>query len=63
MNANSEREYFNQLLQKAENYNIFWDESEYDIIGLEQEIDYYKRSIYEADQILRRDYYENLGVI
>lgn len=63
MNANSESEYFNQLLQKAANYNIYWDKSDYDVVGLEQEIDYYERSAYEAEQSLKRSYYHNLGII
>lgn len=50
------------LLSQAEELGIAWDESEYDVVGLQQEIEYSERSEYEARGDLYNSYYANVGV-
>ena len=50
------------LLSQAEELGIDWDESEYDVVGLQQEIEYSERSEYEDRSDLYGSYYANVGV-
>lgn len=50
------------LLSQAEELGVAWDESEYDVVGLQQEIEYSERSEYEARGDLYNSYYANVGV-
>lgn len=50
------------LLSQAEELGVAWDVSEYDVVGLQQEIEYSERSEYEARGDLYNSYYANVGV-
>lgn len=52
-------ENYEELLAKADEYNIAWDLSEYDPVGLEQEIEYCIRSGMEEARDLHRYYYDS----
>lgn len=44
------------LLERANNLGIAWDESNYDVIGLEQEIESYEASCFQEQQALYSDF-------
>lgn len=48
------------LLDKAEEFNISWDEDNYDPIGLEQEIEHAEEDTYTEYQQLKSDYYSSV---
>ena len=50
------------LLSQAEELGIDWDESDYDVVGLEQEIETSERAEYEARGDMYSSYYANVGV-
>lgn len=52
-------EEYEALLLRAEEYNIAWDLSEYDPIGLQQEIDYCVHSSRRETNDLYRDYLDS----
>ena len=51
-----------QLLSKSNSLGISWDISEYDVVALEQEIEYSERSECDASNSLYSSFYSNLGV-
>ncbi len=50
------------LLSQAEELGIDWDESDYDVVGLEQEIEISESAEYEARGDMYSSYYANVGV-
>ena len=50
-----------QLLSKANRLGISWDISEYDVVALEQEIEYSERSEWNTSNYLYGSFYSNLG--
>jgi hypothetical protein len=44
------------ILEKANDLGIAWDESNYDVIGLEQEIEYFEASCFQEQQALYSDF-------
>lgn len=52
-------ETYEELLAEAEEYNIAWDLSEYDPVGLQQEIEYCVRSGIAETRDLYRDYFDS----
>ena len=44
------------LLEKANDLGLAWEESDYDVIGLEQEIESYEASCFQEQQSLYRDF-------
>ena len=52
-------ESYEELLAEAEEYNIAWDLSEYDPVGLQQEIEYCVRSGVAETRDLYRDYFDS----
>lgn len=50
------------LLEQVETFDIDWDMSEYDPVGLQQEIDEYKSNSYLEMSDLRTEYHDNLRV-
>lgn len=52
-------ESYEELLAEAEEYNIAWDLSEYDPVGLQQEIEYCVRSGIAETRDLYRDYFDS----
>lgn len=55
-------EEWENLLSQAEELGIDWDESDYDVVGLEQEIEISERAEYEARGDMYSSYYANVGV-
>jgi len=53
---------YEYLLEKAKEYCVDWDTSEYDVVALEQEIEEAKRNAYMHDQELRSYYSQSRGV-
>jgi hypothetical protein len=53
---------YEYLLERAKDYCIDWDDSEYDVQALEQEIEEAKHNAYTADQELRSYYSQSRGV-
>lgn len=52
-------ESYEELLAEADEYNIAWDLSEYDPVGLQQEIEYCVRSGVSETRDLYRDYFDS----
>ena len=52
-------ESYEELLAEAEEYNIAWDLSEYDPVGLQQEIEYCVRSGIAETRDLYQDYFDS----
>ena len=55
----NEVETYEELLSEADEYNIAWDLSEYDPVGLQQEIEYCVRSGVAETRDLYRDYFDS----
>lgn len=53
---------YEYLLEKANDYCIDWDASEYDVLALEQEIEEAEHNAYMANQALRSYYSQSRGV-
>lgn len=53
---------YEYLLERAKDYCIDWDASEYDMLALEQEIEEAEHNAYIADQELRSYYSQSRGV-
>lgn len=53
---------YEYLLERAKDYCIDWDASEYDMLALEQEIEEAEHNAYTADQELRSYYSQSRGV-
>lgn len=45
-----------ELLERANDLGIAWDENDYDVIGLEQEIECYEESCFQEQQALYNDF-------
>ena len=45
-----------ELLEKANDLGLAWDENDYDVIGLEQEIESYEASCFQEQQALYSDF-------
>jgi len=50
-----------KLLSKSNRLGISWDISEYDVVALEQEIEYSERSEWNTSNSLYGSFYSNLG--
>jgi hypothetical protein len=53
---------YEYLLEKANDYCIDWDSSEYDLVALEQAIEEAEHNAYIHDQSLRSYYSQSRGV-
>ena len=53
---------YETLLEEANDYNIDWDTSEYDPVGLEQEIEYCVRQEIAAKKDLYSDFFATRGL-
>ena len=53
---------YEYLLERAKDYYIDWDASEYDVLALEQEIEEAEHNAYAANQSLRSYYSQSRGV-
>jgi hypothetical protein len=53
---------YEYLLERAKDYCIDWDASEYDVLALEQEIEEAEHNAYIHDQALRSYYSQSRGV-
>jgi len=53
---------YEYLLERAKDYCIDWDASEYDVLALEQEIEEAEHNAYAANQSLRSYYSQSRGV-
>jgi len=53
---------YEYLLERAKDYCIDWDASEYDVLALEQEIEEAKHNAYMTNQALRSYYSQSRGV-
>ncbi len=53
---------YEYLLEKAKDYCVDWDISEYDLLALEQEIEVAEHNAYVHDQSLRSYYSQSRGI-
>lgn len=53
---------YEYLLERAKDYCVDWDTSDYDLLALEQEIEDAEHNAYTADQELRSYYLQSRGV-